>query len=294
MKRDAIRQRVNVARMTLAIGAAVHCAACIPLYGRRGFPEVDPFWLAMLWLWIPPILISSVFDRWSLSRRRDLLLYALVTGFTLSWGTVLSVPSYKHAVHALWGLVVFWPLQTVCTIVVELCCQFVMRRLRTFPPRDRCGCGYSLRALKSGRCPECGTAFAEDRITNGKVVFTSVFRRWTTLLIFLTIIITAAFPLAYHHGRLFILDRRGSAQAESDWANGTAVWYVSREAANEAREAGVDFEYGSTDEATGLAIDRPFAGDWQSRTWEDSYQRVIEEKLREARLKPPAPTVRLE
>ncbi len=166
MTRDRLRSSPRVARLILIVGAIVHFALCIPLYGRRGFPEVDPFWLAMIWLWLPPVFISAVYSRWSRTRAIDLALYALAAGFVVSWGTVNVRPSNKSPFQALSELVLYWPILAICVAIVEALSRRLLAWIRIFarePTGIYCeSCGYCLYGLTEPRCPECGTPFDAD------------------------------------------------------------------------------------------------------------------------------------
>src|SRR4051794_35514377 len=125
MVRDRFPANTKAARLIMVAGAVLHFALSWKLFGRRGFPEVDPIWLSMIWLWVPAVPISAVFVKPSGKRARDLLVYALATGFSVSWGTIFRVPSHKTAVKAAVDLIFFAPLMIVGVGIVELLSQLM-------------------------------------------------------------------------------------------------------------------------------------------------------------------------
>ncbi|GMU22985.1 MAG: hypothetical protein AMXMBFR13_30690 [Phycisphaerae bacterium] len=172
----------------------------MPLYGRRGFPELPPFWLAMIWLWVPPVFISAVFDKWGRRRLTQLAGYALVAGFVVSWGVLFVRPSNKSLGEALVETTFYAPVLMVGILGVEAVSRWLLRFVRRFPTHPYCEqCGYCLHALTQARCPECGTSFDPEQLHPLYMPRpTPLFRRWSTLLIASALLAAAAFPFAYH------------------------------------------------------------------------------------------------
>jgi len=290
MTRDRLHSSPRVARLILIVGAIVHFALCIPLYGRRGFPEVDPFWLAMIWLWLPPVFISAVYSRWSRKRAIDLALYALAAGFVVSWGTLNARPSNKSPLQALSELVLYWPILAICVAIVEALSRRFLAWVRIFA-REPAGmycesCGYCLYGLTEPRCPECGTPFDADWLPSRSVpVVLPVSRRRTTLLVALVLAVTVAFPFIYRSYRFWSVAASGRQQAEDDWKNGRVRWFVTpeeRQAMSSQQTERFEELRFKTDPATGMEIRAMLVRDWVHRTSESSYRSVIERKLRES------------
>lgn len=134
MVRDQLQADPRAARHILIVGTVVYFLLCIPRYGRRGYPEIDPFWLAVVWLWIPPVFISAAYCRWDRRRAVDLLIYSLATGFVVSWGTVTTRPNFRTSVDAVRDLPVFGPVQVVGVLFAEVLSRAVLSRVRRFLP----------------------------------------------------------------------------------------------------------------------------------------------------------------
>ncbi len=291
MKRDTLFRLPHTSRVILCVGAAVHFALCIPLYGRRGFPEVDPFWLAMVWLWIPAIPISAIWDKWSRSRAVSLALYALATGFSVSWSTIWAVPSSMTPVDAVLGLIYHGPIQLAGVFLVELASRLLLICLRRFVPKANCEtCGYPFRGLRNPRCPECGTPFPADRLDpSAEMLTTPVIRRWTTLVITLVLIGGFTFPPVYRVRAFNSLAAAGAQRAENDWQTGQVTWFVTYDELNAMspqqidRYLALEFQH---DPVTGFYIQQ-LRGAWQKSTWQSSYREVIINKLRAAGRQPP-------
>lgn len=295
MRRDRLHSSPRAARLILIAGAAVHFAACIPLYGRRGFPEVDPFWLAMIWLWLPPVFISAVYSRWSRRRAVDLALYALAVGFVVSWGTVTVIPNRKTPLEAFSELVLYWPMLTVCVAIVEALSQRFLAWVRVFA-REPAGvycesCGYCLYGLTEPRCPECGSPFAAEYLQpESEPVVLPVSRRWTTLLVALALVATVAFPFIYRAWSFRSVAAAGRRQAEDDWTRGQVTWFVTREERQamtpQQEERFMDLRF-RHDPSTGMKIEAMLHRDWRHLVWESAYRSVIDRKLRESGRRPP-------
>ena len=294
MPKDQILHKPRLARSILIAGAIIHFALCWPLYGRRGYADVDPFWLAMIWLWVPWIVISAVHTRLSRKRMLDLLLYVLVTGFSVSWGTVFVRPSCKTPVRALWDLTQIGPLVLVGVVMVEAMSHSVLMWLRRFPPKPGyCeSCGYNLYGLPEPRCPECGTSFPPTLLDpDYQPVCTPVLKRRTTWLAALVLVATIAFPFAYRAHAFNTAAVSGRNWAEEDWASGTVTWYVTRaeeEAMTEAQQVRFyELLWFEEDPSTGFRI-KHMRQDWDYEIWQSSYREVIEQKLRESGRTPPS------
>lgn len=293
MGRDQLIRRPGVARAVLVLGAIVHFALCIPLYGRRGYPEIDPFWLAMAWLWVPAIPISAVFDKWSHSRAIELGVYAVATAFTVSWGWVYFVPNSKGPVDALLdaifgGIAV---TQLFHVFLVEALSRFALRHVRTFTPKTGCeSCGYDLRGLREARCPECGRPFPKSLIGRpDQARPMRLQRRWSILLVLALLALSVLFVPAYRQYRFASLARQGAAQAQKEWTAGQATWFVTQAeiaAMSQAEYKRFSEMRHEVDPASGLFIEE-VRGDWENQAWRTSYRAVIEQELKKAGRSPP-------
>jgi hypothetical protein len=295
MARERFHPSPGIARIILILGAAIHFSLCIPLYGRRGFPEVDPFWSAMIWLWLPPVVISAAYCRWTRKRASDLAIYSLITGFVVSWGIVLIVPSRTNPGEAFLGLAFWWPALMAGVMIAEMLSRAVLARMRDFIPESGalfCGqCGYCLHGLVEHRCPECGTPFVPDSPDSSfQARVLPMSRGWTSLFVMLVLAATLAFPPLYRLCTVHSLILRGASAAESDWAKGNATWFVTYAELQVFTPAQYD-RYSALrfrkDPGTGLEV-RDMWRDWEHRTWQASYREVIERKLRESGGKRPA------
>lgn len=290
--KDQLPRNPRAARLILIVGVIVYFGLCWPLYGRRGFPEIDPFWLGMSWLWIPPVILSAIHD--TLCRRRvfDLLLYALGAGFVLSWGTVMIVPSNKTPVDAMRELVFLGPAMVVGVFLVEGLIRLVLAKLRCFPPQPYCEhCGYWLRNLTVPRCPECGAPFSAALLDPDYCpAITPVLRRWTTLFFVLTLVAAAAFPFAYRAYAFYSFARSGERRAEQDWASGDVIWYVTKDElrAMTPKQQEHLHHYLPDNKQPGAWRMEEMWRDWQNHTAQSSYRRTIERKLEESGRSRPA------
>ena len=268
------------------IGAGVYFLACVPLYGRRGFPERDPFWLAMLWLWVPPVVLSAIYMPLNRTRAKHLLGYILVAAYIASLSTINMVPSYKGPFEAVLDLPLFAPLMLVGVLAVELAAQTFLPILRSFSTHPYCAkCGYLLTGLPEPRCPECGIAFSAEQLDSAYSPESSPrLRRRTTALVLVIVLLSLAWPFVYRRQAYASLAADGKLTAQEDWARGQAVWHVAREEVDamtpEQQDRYSDLLF-QKDPASGLRIDM-LSHDPMQRAWQTSYRQVIEQKLHES------------
>ena len=215
----------------LAAGAAAYWFLCEPAIGRRGYPEIDPFWLAMPKLWILPIILSAWWDDRRYHRLVYLALYALITGFIGS-GTIVTLIPNRISYSGMLLRTIFWgPFHFVIAILLEYFTQRLLRRWRRFDDAPRCAkCGYYLIYLTKPRCPECGEKF-DPGLLNSTSASEAVENRSRRALAFNVILLAGgiAFPFVFRFGCLQYASSRGRAAARTDWENGSAVWYVTVE-----------------------------------------------------------------
>lgn len=281
-----------MARKTLVAGAVLHFMICLPLFGRRGYPEVDPFFLGAMWLWIPSVCISAVFSRFDRTRKLDLLRYSLAAGFVINWGTIDLVPSRKNPLSALLGLVLYAPLTLGMVAIVELLSRIIVFQIRRFVASDQTceTCGYCLYALVESRCPECGTFDIELLSEGYRPATTSILRRRSTYFIALIAIAGMIGPFAYRHLAFESKRQTGRARAAADWQAGTPCWYVSPEEMTayspDQQVAVFDAEFGLKP-MPGWTVRRMWR-DWEYLEFQRAYRVLIEKRLKAAGLQSPA------
>ncbi|MGA2242316.1 MAG: hypothetical protein ABSH11_09805 [Verrucomicrobiota bacterium] len=191
MRKGIDNQRwISVA--VLAASIPVYACLCWPAIARRGFPEIDPFWLAMPWLWIVPIILSGLFDRASSSRKRIVIIYTLLSTYFFSGTIVWMVPNcVTFSEMLLTTLFPCGPLNLLIAFVVEKESQRLFQFLHI-----------------------CDNASSINR------------RR-----IFLAVAIfglAVAFPFTYRAVAFQAARATGRANAERDWSKGEALWYTLR------------------------------------------------------------------
>jgi hypothetical protein len=176
----------------LTASIPIYVCVCRPAIIRRGYPEIDPFWLAMPWLWIVPIILSGLFGHNSPSRKRSIIVYTFVSSFFFCGTLIFSVPRSSSFVGMiLLTLLFLGPLNLVVAFIVEKASQFAFRFI----------------GLHGDAKPN------------------------THVKMFLAVVIlgvAVAFPFAsraivFHTARV-----QAQADAERDWAKGEAIWYVKR------------------------------------------------------------------
>ena len=301
MARDILYRRPWTARIILIVGAVILFGLCWLLFVRGGYREALPVWLAVQWMWVPPVFISAAFDRWSKWRLLDLISYALVTAFTVSWTMTAAGRSSKAPIggpiEAMIGLTSVGPAMLLGVGIVEAASRGVLDLMRRFVPRPCCGrCGYLTRGLTRPECPECGEALPAFLLDpSAQIEATPIWKRWTALAIALAVTASVAFPPLYHLHFHASLRADGKRRAEEDWAAGEAVWYVTieEEKAMARRRSGRYFEMSmfvlfERDTVAGLTIGDPrIRSDIWEKTWHRAYREVIERKLAEAGKEPP-------
>jgi len=197
MKKDVIQRSPRLAVLGLVLGVASYALLCLPAMLRRGFPEIDPFWLAMPYLWVAPILVSGLIDGGTKERLHDVCLFSLFCSFVLSGTWVVMVPHQVSVVGMLLGMIWLGPLNLLIGFVVEKRAQAMFGVIRTFAP-------------------------AQETISQ-------VFPRRVFFAGLLIVAATVSFPFIYRMVDFKCARRRGVWEAEKDWAAGKAIWYVNRD-----------------------------------------------------------------
>ncbi len=227
---EILRRRPVLAVAVLAIGWVSYWILCSPSIGRRGYPEIDPFWLAMPKLWIVPILISAIWEDHRRRRLVSLLGFSMLTGFVHAGTIITVVPNYVTYPEMLLRTIFWGPVHFVVCLVIEAASQRLLHRFRCFEDSTSCLiCGYSLLKLTVARCPECGEPFDGRILTEPQAI---VGREWpsrTVRLAGIVVVCTALFPVGYRAACLETAEARGRACAERDWRAASATWYVTRE-----------------------------------------------------------------
>ena len=116
----------------LVLGATAYAFFCIPAIRTRGYPALDPFWVAVTWMWFLPVCVSALFDSIKFSNRwNQLIVYALVTGF-VNAGTIGGVvPRSINPVLILVSTIFYAPVHFVVLLVLETVMQWLYSFGRT-------------------------------------------------------------------------------------------------------------------------------------------------------------------
>ena len=229
----------------LAASIPIYACLCWPAIKRRGFPEIDPFWLAMPWLWIVPITLSGLFDPASQSRKWRVVIYTLFCAFFFSGtGTVVMiVPHHVTFGEMLFGLLLWGPVNLLIAFVVEKLSQWLFRVLRILGN------------------------FSPDALPK-----TISFRKAFVLVIILGL--TVAFPFVCRAMVFQAARADGRADAERDWAQDKAIWYMRRDDPGMFGASGAD-DYSV---ANGLRTENMRPG-VTSTVYCEAYRAVVEQKL---------------
>jgi hypothetical protein len=246
MNAKAIVPRREAASISVLIaGGIAYALLCLPAIGQRGYPPLHPFWWAMTFMWVFPLLGSCWFDSWSFQqRRRHLWYYALATAFVNSGTPVVMVPKSVNVLGMLLATIFFFgPIHALVGFGLEALAQSFLGRWRILAqvgPHEGRRFHFSLLAL----------------------------------LYFQTVLtLTLAFPLTFC--RVVEADKqcRARHKAESDWKNGEPILYGDQEYVN-ASGGLVTYE---VDRQTGLPLKHPFL----TATFTTAYNNRIRHLLRE-------------
>ena len=290
MPANVIRRRPRLSPAILIVGLAIYWLLCLPLHGRRGFPELPPIYLAMIWMWVPPVILAAVFDDRARRRLKWLIGYGLVAGFLVAAGTVTVVPNHQtYSDAAVEALVFFGPLMILLVVALDWLTRQALRLVRRFPPEPTCqGCGYPLHHLPEPRCPECGHACDpavidpayEPRLTRGP------WRVWAFMVLMFVAVVT--FPFVYHTLRELQVLREGRAWAEAQWEQGDAYWPVPRDVIDRMDDDQVYslLDLDQVEPVSGLRL-RSQRSDWWGERRDKAYRQRIAELLEGAGRQPP-------
>lgn len=167
--REVLRPRPYVSAGILLAGVVALWFSCQRAIYARGYPPIDPFWQAMPWLWVFPLLVSAIYDRDRKRRFWQLLCYSVAVGFVL--GGALGpglVPRRVSVWDMLWGAAFMSPFVLGASWILDRGAQKALSYLRQFELSDKCAkCNYCIRHLTEARCPECGEPFDPRLLTDG-------------------------------------------------------------------------------------------------------------------------------
>lgn len=130
--RRSFSRRPELAVIILVAGGVIYVVGCMPAIGRRGYPPIDSFWMAIPWLWPFPELIAALFDGSQFaSYRKALFGYALGTAF-FDAGTMGGItPRHVDVVGMLvFTLIGYGPMHLLVAFALDLVAQAIYRPLR--------------------------------------------------------------------------------------------------------------------------------------------------------------------
>jgi hypothetical protein len=193
----SVARRPDLSALTLTIGAGAYALLCVPAIAQRGYPPIDPVWLAVTYLWIAPIWLSAWFDSWAFRpRRSQLMAFAFATGYFDSGTYVVVVPYSADPLAMLLGMVFFsGPIHVVAGFAAEALIQLILRPWRK---------------LHEPAAEERAAAFPKLPLS-----------AW--LVGFLTVCAAITFVVAYRELAIRQARGRGVAAANHAWDRGEAV-----------------------------------------------------------------------
>jgi len=249
MRRSVIDRLSPKWRWLLTWGFGVYLFLCWPVIARRGYPEIDPFYLAIPWLWAVPVMFSAPFVGFSWGRVRNLLIYSF--GAAAVMGGCFNEWAIPRHVDLAWMFVlgpIDWGLIVIAgTVAAEAIAQLVLRYVRVFAG-----------TLGTPTTPP-GVVEAPWRIRGYCIVLLAA---------------TLAFPFVYRQIALARAEQRGVKSAEQAWTEGAAVCAIPFDEMDSER----GIRNWSYDPRTGLEIYAIGDGIAERTFWE-AYRRVIEQKV---------------
>jgi hypothetical protein len=242
-----IRRNPDIAVGILLVGGIAYALLCGPAIVRRGYPPIDPLWMAMPLLWVSPLCLSAIFDDpRRAARRRQVACYAFATAFfhaaTMGGVTPRNVDLIGTACFALF---LYGPVHLAVAVVLESVMLLILR-----PASEA----------------------SDPESTVPRTMFPKIsLRAW--LVGFTVICITLGFPSAFRRYMVQGEIAAGRERAEEDWAKEAAVVFATRDV---QLDSGVIVSY-RFDAATGLELQhrRPDHG------YRDAYNQRIRELLEE-------------
>lgn len=235
------RQWISIVILTVSI--PVYANLCWPAISRRGFPEIDPLWLAMRWLWIVPITLSGFFDGGTRLRKWSVGIYSVLSAFFFGGTFISMVPHQVSVVGMFVATVFFWgPINLFLGFAAERASQSLFRLLR-IRENANLNAAAKTRAIRAGA------------------------------VIVVILGLAAGFPLAYRVIAFYAARSTAQFDAEHDWANGHAIWFVGRD---EPEAFGASEECYSVE--NGLKVERVRPGA-TAAIYCNAYRRVVARKL---------------
>lgn len=137
MTSDRSSQRRNAAAGVLLLGAVIYGCLCLPAIRTSGRGPLDPAWLAVVHLWIVPVIVAAVFDcRPSWHRTSLLIGYALFTSFCEAGTFRWVVPQYVSWTDMFQGMLQGGGLlHVIGTFAAEWTVRWLLRRAQRGDPR---------------------------------------------------------------------------------------------------------------------------------------------------------------
>jgi hypothetical protein len=221
-----------------------------PAITRRGYPEIDPWMLALPWLWPVPILLAVPFRQAPRLRDWRMLLYCLGVGAVLGGAFApVAVPRDVSLLDMIAGAGLYLLPVRIGALALE---------------------ALGLLVLHAMGIRQAGAALPplDDAVTGERVV-----RVWAYLAV--VGVAAVAFPFVYHHVAVESARQAGARTAGRDWAAGEAWWPVMMDEPEWSPTAAETF-----DVKTGLPIMLVFEG-LVEETWWESYRSVVRQKLAE-------------
>ncbi len=179
---------------TYCVGGVFYAFLCGPAIGRRGYPPIDPAWMAVTFLWVVPVLLSATIDTRPFRQRlHDLAIYCVATAFIDAATFGGTVPRHVTFLGTLIDTVIlFGPLHLVVGTILDGFVQLIRSMARfaayTLPPTVRSATPW--------------LAFAA------------------------LLALAGAFPFVFRAYSFAELAHRGRTQAEKDWNDQCAQVYV--------------------------------------------------------------------
>ncbi len=249
MRRTVMATNPAASQGMLIVAFLVYVPLCAPVIGRRR-TELDPFYHALPWLWIAPVLLSAPFGRLSRLRVLGLAAYALATAVVMGgcYGPYARPRHVSIGMMLAFGLVFWGPIHLAAAALTEAVSRCVLRWIRVFPDRP-----------PDGR-PDDAIQDSPSRLTR---YFIAV------------IAIALVFPFAFRAAAFGLARRGGREWAESDWQDRTPLLFLDFF----DPEVSVG-DIGCYDPVTGLQIDFISLGDLRRASCK-AYNEAIAAKIAE-------------
>lgn len=185
---------VPAGRVVYICCGLIYAVLCVPAINARGYPPIDPGWLAVPFLWVAAIPLSLVFDARPFKKRfKGLAIYCLVTAFFDAGTAGGVVPRHVTLPGMLVMTIVYGPMHLVVGMFVERLSQ---------------GIGGAARSILK-------------RLWPGNIRLV----QWLAFVVL--VLLTCGFPFAFRAYSIADSRHRGRTQAEKEWNAGRAEMYVA-------------------------------------------------------------------